>query len=92
MEKDIMQDKLKQLRDTVKQRWGVLTDNDLDTVHGKLDKLPGLLQEKYGYTTEQAEKEIRLFRSDLQAKGENIFELVQETLTNETPEEEAHVK
>jgi uncharacterized protein YjbJ (UPF0337 family) len=30
-------------------------------VDGKLDHLPGLLQTKYGYTREQAEKEIALF-------------------------------
>ena len=92
MNKDALEDKLKQLRNVLKQRWDVFTDEDLDTVHGKLDKLPDLLQTKYGYTTEQAEKEITLFRSDLKAKGNNVFELIQEALTNETPEEEAHVK
>lgn len=92
MNRDILQDKLKQLRDAVKQRWGVLTDNDLDSVDGKLDKLPGLLQAKYGYTREQAEKEIKLFLSDLEAKGENIFDVVLGTLTDEGPQEEDPVK
>lgn len=92
MSSDMLQDKLKQLRENVRQRWGVLTVNDLATIDGKLDKLPGLLQEKYGYTKEQAEKEIKLFRSDLQAKGTNILEVVLDTLTNETLEEETHVK
>jgi hypothetical protein len=32
MNKDMMQDKLKQLRDEIKQRWGALTDKDLYTV------------------------------------------------------------
>lgn len=92
MNRDIQQDKLKQLRDAVKQRWGVLTDNDLDTVNGKLDKLPGLLQEKYGYTREQSQKEIKLFLSDLKAKGENVFEVVLDTLTEETAQEDPPVK
>jgi uncharacterized protein YjbJ (UPF0337 family) len=92
MNRDIPQEKLKQVRDAVKQRWGALTDNDLDTVDGKLDKLPGLLQERYGYTREQAKKEIKLFLIDLKAKGENIFEVVLETLTDETPQEEDPVK
>src|SRR5512141_819647 len=34
-----LQDKLDQLRDAVKQRWGVLTDKDLATINGKLDQL-----------------------------------------------------
>jgi len=92
MRRDMLQDKLKQLKDAVKQRWGVLTDDDLDTLDAQLAKLPGLLQEKYGYTGEQAEKEIKLFLSDLQARGENIFEVVHEALTNETLQQEAHVK
>ena len=92
MNKDVLESKLKQLRNGVKQRWGVLTDKDLDTVDGKLDQLSGLLQEKYGYTREQAEKEIKLFLSDMKARGENVFDVVLDTLTEETPHEENNVK
>ena len=92
MNRYILQDKVKQLRDAVKQRWGVLTDSDLDTVDEKLDKLPGLLQEKYGYTREQAEKEINLFLKDMNPEGENPVEVVLETLSDSTPKEEAHVE
>lgn len=91
MSKDMMQDKLKQLRDEVKQRWGALTDKDLDTVDVKLDQLPGLLQARYEYTREQAEKEIALFLSNMKPEGENPVEIVLETLSGSTPEEEAHV-
>ena len=41
MNKDMMQDKLKQLRDKVKQRWGALTDKDLDTVDVKAGSATG---------------------------------------------------
>jgi uncharacterized protein YjbJ (UPF0337 family) len=91
MNKDMMQDKLKQLRDEVKRRWGALTDKDLDTVDVKLDQLPGLLQASYGYTREQAEKEIALFLSDMKPEGKNPVEVVLEALSDTTPEEEAHV-
>jgi len=39
--------------------WGKLTDDDLEKVGGKFDKLIGLLQEKYGYTQQQAEEEYK---------------------------------
>jgi uncharacterized protein YjbJ (UPF0337 family) len=42
----------------MKQWWGQLTDDDLDRVDGKRDKLVGLLQEKYGYARDKAEEEI----------------------------------
>jgi uncharacterized protein YjbJ (UPF0337 family) len=92
MSKDMMQDKLKQLRDAVKQRWGVLTDKDLDTIGEKLDQLPGLLQARYGYTREQAQKEIDLFLSNMKPEATNPVEVVRETLSDSTPEEEAHVE
>ena len=41
MSKDMMQDKLKQLKDEVKQRWGALTDKDLDTVDVKSGSAAG---------------------------------------------------
>ena len=92
MSKDIMQEKLKELRDAVKQRWGALTEKDLDSVDGELDQLPGLLQARYGYTKEQAQKEIALFLSNMKPEGTNPVEVVRETLSDSTPEEEAHVE
>ena len=57
MNKDIFEGKWKQMRGQAKVWWGKLTDDDLDKVNGKYDKLIGLLQEKYGYTKQQAEAE-----------------------------------
>jgi uncharacterized protein YjbJ (UPF0337 family) len=91
MNKDMMQDKLKQLREELKQRWGALTDKDLDTVDMNLVKLPGLLQARYRYTKEQAEKEIALFLSNMKPESDNPVEVVLETLSGSSPEEEAHV-
>lgn len=57
MNKNIFEGKWKQVRGDVKVWWGKLTDDDLDKVEGNYDKLIGLLQEKYGYTQEQAQVE-----------------------------------
>jgi uncharacterized protein YjbJ (UPF0337 family) len=45
----------------VKQEWDKLTDDDLTTFGGQSDQLAGILQRKYGYAREQAEKEITEF-------------------------------
>ena len=54
MNNDIFEGKWKQMRGQAKVWWGKLTDDDLGKVNGKLDQLIGLLQEKYGYTRQQA--------------------------------------
>jgi uncharacterized protein YjbJ (UPF0337 family) len=51
----------KQFTGKVKERWGKLTDSDLTTIAGKRDQLAGLLQQRYGYAKEQAEKELDEF-------------------------------
>ena len=58
MNQDILAGKWKQMRGELKTWWGKLTDDDFDRVGGQKDKLIGLIQERYGYTREQAEQEI----------------------------------
>jgi uncharacterized protein YjbJ (UPF0337 family) len=58
MNQDILAGKWKQMRGELKTWWGKLTDDDFDRIGGQKDKLIGLLQERYGYTREQAEREI----------------------------------
>src|SRR6266446_2292438 len=42
----------------VQQKWGKLTNDDLEVVKGKRNELSGRLQQRYGYAKEQAEREI----------------------------------
>jgi uncharacterized protein YjbJ (UPF0337 family) len=55
---DILQGMWKQIRGQARDWWGKLTDDDLERIAGNRDKLMGALQEKYGYTREQAQEEI----------------------------------
>jgi len=45
----------------VKEKWGKLTDADLTTFSGNSEQLAGILQKKYGYAREEAEKQINEF-------------------------------
>jgi len=58
MNTDILQGKWKQIRGQMKTWWGELTDDDLDKVAGERDKLVGVIQERYGYAKDDAEREI----------------------------------
>lgn len=54
----------KQLKGKVKERWGKFTDDDVKVIEGRKDQLIGRLQERYGYTREQAEREANDFCSN----------------------------
>lgn len=70
MNDDILKGKWRQLRGEVKKQWGRITDDDLDVVDGQMDKLTGILQEKYGYTREQAEDEVYRFTNRFGREGD----------------------
>lgn len=48
----------KQFKGNVKQQWGKLTDDQLDVIIGKRDKLAGKIQETYGISKDEAEKQL----------------------------------
>jgi uncharacterized protein YjbJ (UPF0337 family) len=52
----------KQAKGKVKEKWGKLTDDDLNVIEGKKEQLLGRLQERYGYSKEQAEKEVNSWK------------------------------
>jgi uncharacterized protein YjbJ (UPF0337 family) len=58
MNEDILQGNWKQLHGQVKEWWGKLTDDDITKIDGKRENLVGVLQTKYGYAKERAEKEV----------------------------------
>ena len=68
MNKDILEGNWKQLRGQIQEWWGRLTDDELDQIQGRRDVLAGKLQEKYGYSREQAEDIIQEFLDSLEVE------------------------
>lgn len=62
---EILKGRWRQIKGAAKERWGELTDDDVDQIRGEWDRLVGKLQETYGYKKEQAEAEISEFLEDL---------------------------
>jgi uncharacterized protein YjbJ (UPF0337 family) len=58
---DVFKGNWKQFKGNVKQQWGKLTDDDLTAIEGKRDELAGRLQERYGFSKDQAERELDQF-------------------------------
>ena len=45
-------------RSKVKEKWGDLTDDDLDRISGQRDQLIGQIQTRYGLAKDEAEKQV----------------------------------
>jgi uncharacterized protein YjbJ (UPF0337 family) len=48
----------KQLKGKAQQKWGELTNDDLDVVQGRKDELVGRLQKRKGIARDEAEREV----------------------------------
>ena len=63
MNTNILEGKWKQIVGEARIQWGKLTDDELDQIAGRRDKLVGLIQERYGYAKEKEEREVDHFLS-----------------------------
>lgn len=59
----------KQIAGSVKARWGKLTDDHLAVIEGKRERLLGRIQEAYGVSAEEAEKQLSDWQRFQQSKG-----------------------
>jgi len=58
---DIAEGNWKQFKGKVKAQWGKLTDDQLDVIAGKRIELAGKIQEAYGISKDEAERQIKQF-------------------------------
>ena len=54
---DTFEGKWKQTKGAVKEKWGKLTDDDIQQIAGKKDQLVGRIQERYGIARDKAQAE-----------------------------------
>lgn len=58
---DILKGQWGQMKGEARKQWGKLTDDEWDEAAGERDKLVGRLQERYGWTREEVEREVEDF-------------------------------
>jgi uncharacterized protein YjbJ (UPF0337 family) len=66
---DQVEGKWKQYKGQAKEKWGKLTDDDIDVIDGKRQQLVGRIQERYGIAKDAAEKQADEFVDTLQAEN-----------------------
>jgi uncharacterized protein YjbJ (UPF0337 family) len=58
MNENTIQGKWEQVKGSVKETWGDLTDDEITQMEGNRQKLAGKIQERYGRAQDVVEKEI----------------------------------
>jgi uncharacterized protein YjbJ (UPF0337 family) len=61
MNNDILAGNWKQFKGSMLQKWGKLTDDDVEAAAGRRDVVLGKLQECYGIAQDEAERQIKEF-------------------------------
>jgi uncharacterized protein YjbJ (UPF0337 family) len=58
----------KQFKGRLRERWGKLTDDELNIAAGRREQLIGRIQERYGVTAEEAERQVAEFERDVASR------------------------
>ncbi len=58
MNSDIAKGKWNQMTGVVKQKWGKLTDDEVEQMEGNFEEFYGKMQEKYGMSRDKAREEF----------------------------------
>ena len=61
MYRDTFSGRWDQFRSDSKREWDKLTDEDLDQIKGNMEESVKLVQQKYAYTSDQAQQEVTRF-------------------------------
>lgn len=68
----------KQMSGKIRERWGRLTDDEVERAKGSEDQLVGTVQAKYGLTKEKAREQVNEFLSDSSGYMSQVKDKVQE--------------
>ncbi|MBA2291558.1 MAG: CsbD family protein [Gemmatimonadales bacterium] len=71
MNHDTMEGNWKQMKGKVQEKWGKLTNDDLDVIDGKRENLAGKLQERYGLAKDDVDRELDDFYQGHEADRAN---------------------
>ena len=59
MNEDTLKGQWMQLKGKVREKWGKLTNDDLDQIQGRSQQLVGRIQERYGVARDEAERQVK---------------------------------
>jgi uncharacterized protein YjbJ (UPF0337 family) len=64
MNEDRLKGQWIQLKGKVREKWGKLTNDDIDQIEGRAQQLIGRIQERYGIQRDEAKRQFDAWMSD----------------------------
>lgn len=64
MNRELLETQWIQIREVIRDKFSSLTDEDIRQINGRYDQLIAKLQQKYGYTRDEAEEKVRSWNYD----------------------------
>lgn len=58
MNEDTLKGQWTQLKGTVREQWGKLTNDDVDQIQGGTEQLIGKIQDRYGVARDEAKRQV----------------------------------
>ena len=68
MNEDTLKGDWMQLKGKVHEKWGKLTNDDLDIIQGRAEQLVGRVQERYGVARAEAERQVKDWMSGVKVE------------------------
>jgi uncharacterized protein YjbJ (UPF0337 family) len=59
MNEDTLEGRWTQLKGRVREKWGKLTNDDVEVIQGRSEQLVGRIQERYGIVRAEAERQVK---------------------------------
>jgi uncharacterized protein YjbJ (UPF0337 family) len=67
MNQDIIKGQWNEIKGAVQQKWGKLTNDDIDVINGDRVRLAGSIQKAYGVEKDEAERQIKDWEKNREA-------------------------
>jgi uncharacterized protein YjbJ (UPF0337 family) len=61
MNENVLKGNWEELRGRIREKWGKITDDDMEVIAGKRDQLVGKLRQHYGHAETEAEAMVKEF-------------------------------
>ena len=84
MNQDTISGKWKELKGEIRNQWGKLTDDEIESTKGNMGAIHGLIQQRYGDTKESSSDKLSSLFARFGAKAEQKGEEAKEWMANKS--------